>query len=111
MIVTIFWVVFILFLWFDTDAFVEYSKFFRLAKSMKVDKYLEHKNLNPKASYHTYLRKNYTNFFTRLITCPSCIAFWIVLFFCIVGDNLFFYPIIYIISFSIYMLLKKKILS
>ena len=110
MILDIFWSIFILFMWFDTDAFIEYSKIFKLHRIFKVDKFLEYKELNPKASYLTYIRKNYNNFLTRLVTCPSCIAFWIVLFICIISNSLIFYPIVYITSFSIYMLLKKNVL-
>lgn len=62
----------ILVVWLETDALIEYVKLFRLNKIIPhFEKYLtEEKNLN----YKEYLRKNYNNFFVRMITCCVCFA-------------------------------------
>jgi len=42
-IIQIFWINFILFIWFETDGFVEYAKLFRLNKIFKIDEFLDYK--------------------------------------------------------------------
>ena len=109
MIFQIFWINFLLFIWFDTDAFVEYFRLLKLNKLFKIDKFDEYKMQNPKISYLSFIRQKYSNFYTRLITCPPCINFWIVLLFCIIYNNIIFFPIIYVASYVIYMILKKNV--
>jgi len=109
MIFQIFWINFLLFIWFDTDAFIEYFRLLKLSKLFKIDKFDEYKIQNPKITYLSFIRQKYSNFYTRLITCPPCINFWIVLLFCIIYNNIIFFPIIYIVSYVIYMLLKKNV--
>ena len=109
MIFQIFWINFLLFIWFDTDSFVEYFRLLKLNKLFKIDKFDEYKMQNPKISYLSFIRQKYSNFYTRLITCPPCINFWIVFVLCIIYNNIIFFPIIYVISYVIYMLLKKNV--
>ena len=42
-IIQIFWINFILFLWFETDGFIEYAKLFRLNNLFKINDFLEYK--------------------------------------------------------------------
>ena len=59
-IIQIFWINFILFIWFETDGFIEYSKLFRLNKIFKIDEFLEYKeDKNPKMTYHSYIIKDF----------------------------------------------------
>lgn len=109
MIFQIFWINFLLFIWFDTDAFVEYFRLLKLSKLFKIDKFDEYKTQNPKITYLSFIRQKYSNFYTRLITCPPCINFWIVFLFCIIYNNIIFFPIIYVVSYVIYMILKKNV--
>lgn len=103
----IFYVIFLLFIWFDTDAFISYSKIFRLSKLFKIDKWEEYRMINPKMDYLNYIRNKHANFFTKLITCKPCLTFWLVLTSCYFFVNLFYFPMIYMISYSIYTLLCK----
>ena len=103
----IFYVIFLLFIWFNTDAFISYSKLFRLSKLFKIDMWEQYRMINPKMDYISYIRNKHTNFFTKLITCKPCLTFWFVLISCYFFINLFYFPMIYIISYSIYTLLCK----
>jgi hypothetical protein len=103
----IFYVIFLLFIWFNTDAFISYSKLFRLSKVFKIHKWEEYRMINPKIEYFSYIRNKHTNFLTKLITCKPCLAFWIVLVSCIIFNNIIYYPIIYMLSYSIYTLLCR----
>ena len=109
MIIQIFYVVFLLYIWFDTDGFIEYSKLFRLDKKFKIDLWIEYRELNPKMNYLSYIRLKHSNFFTRLISCKPCLCFWIVFLICLIFGNFLSFPIIYIMSYLIYNLICKLI--
>jgi hypothetical protein len=53
----IFYVIFLLFIWFNTDAFISYSKLFRLSKLFKIDKWEQYRMINPKMDYISYICK------------------------------------------------------
>lgn len=108
-ILTIFWSVFILFIWFKTDAFEKYCKLLRIDKLVKLDKYVEYKKINPIADYLPFLRSNYKNFFVNLITCVPCFNFWLILFFSALFQTIVFFPISYIITYTIQKLLNKYV--
>lgn len=56
-------------------------------------------------NYLQFLNKTYNNFYTRLISCPICLSFWICLFFSLInGINLF--PTYAFISLTLYFLIK-----
>jgi hypothetical protein len=109
MIIQIFYVVFLLYIWFDTDGFIEYSKLFRLDKKFKIDLWIEYRELNPKMNYLSYIRLKHSSFFTRLISCKQCFCFWIVFLICLIFGNFLYFPIIYIMSYLIYNLICKLI--
>lgn len=104
----VFWSLFTLFIWFDTTAILEYGKLFGLSKLFKLNAYLKFIESNPKVSYFSFMRKYYDNFFVRLITCPPCFNFWIVFTICAIYKDFLVYPLIYVISYTIYIFLKKK---
>ena len=109
-ILQVFWVNFILFIWFETDGFIEYSKLFRLHKLFKVDRFeVYKKESNPNISYHSYLRQKHKSFISKMVTCVPCLNFWIVLITCLVFKSLIIYPILYLVSYVIYKILKKYI--
>jgi hypothetical protein len=109
MIIQIFYVVFLLYMWFDTDGFIEYSKLFRLDRRFKINMWMEYREINPKMNYLSYLRLKHSNFFTRLISCKQCLCFWLVLLFCMIFGNFVYFPIIYMMSYLIYNLICKLI--
>ena len=67
----------LLLIWFNTDAFIEYTKLFGLASLFKVNQYLVETKDDPALSYTKWLGENYDNFFVKLIRCPKCFVVWI----------------------------------
>lgn len=103
---------FIMYIWFKTDAFIEYFKYIKYFFNLfKIKEYLcfreKHNNIN----YHTFLILNYNNFFVRLITCPSCVGVWLTMMSSILYINKynFFSNFIYLlILYYIISILKDK---
>lgn len=92
----------ILLIWFKSDAFIVYSKLFKLNKFFYIDAWEEYKNTQDcTVGYHLFLNiKFQNNFFIKLITCPICLCVWLcfpVLFF-----NILSYPIVCVSSLTIY---------
>ena len=55
MVLEIFWVIFLLFIWFKTDAFIQYAKLFKISKITKVDLCETYRLSNPKITYLEYI--------------------------------------------------------
>ncbi len=109
MIVQIFWVVLILFIWFSTDAFIQYSKVLKLSKYFRIEEWESYRISNPKIGYLDYLVLKHKSFFTKLISCKPCFNFWITLTICLIFGTLVYYPVIYISSYIIYKLIDKYV--
>lgn len=97
----------LLVIWFNTEAFVEYSHLLKI-KWFKVKDYLIAKETDFTLTYHSYLLQKYNSFFTRLITCPFCLNFWLIL----LGKFIFGYsfleiPTIYVTSLITYFIFNK----
>ena len=97
----------LLIIWFNTEAFVEYSQVLKF-KWFKVYDYIVAKETDFTLTYHSYLLQKYNSFFTRLITCPYCLNFWMIL----IGKFLFGYsfleiPTIYVTSLITYFIFNK----
>ena len=108
MLVQIFWVVFLLFIWFNTDAFIYYSELFRLNSLFKVDLWKKYRiESNPKITYLEFIHLRYKNFFSKLISCRPCLAFWFTLIITLIYSSWGYFPMIYIISYIIYKLINK----
>lgn len=73
MLVGICSVICILIIWFQTEAIVEYGK-------LLMPKLFSGYNNMTYSSYPEYLQAEHNNFFTRLISCPFCLGFWVALF-------------------------------
>ncbi len=93
-----------LLIWFKTKAFVEYCSFFKpLKRLFKIDQFEEIQNNGGDLNYPEFLLEYYNNFFTRLISCPICLATWAGLFlsifngFGLLGVNVIFGLLIYLI--------------
>jgi hypothetical protein len=107
--IQIFWVVFLLFIWFNTDAFIQYSKIIGLSRLFKINDWESYRTTNPKINYLEYLSIRHRNFFTKLISCKPCFNFWITLITCICFNSLMLYPVIYMLSYIIYKLIEKYV--
>ena len=105
-ILDIFWVSFLLFVWFDTDIFIWWSKIFNITKVFKIDKWKTYREtVDPKITYLDYILVYNLNFLTKLISCKSCLLFWIVIPF--TYTNLQIIPIYYFSSYILYSVIKK----
>jgi hypothetical protein len=109
----IFDIVAILYIWIDTDAFIEWAELFRL-KWFKYKEYQEIKS-GPLASvagktYCDFLLFNYGKFFLiRLVTCPLCFSVWMnivafLLFFNALDTRMFGFNVL--LTWMIYYIFK-----
>jgi len=69
----------LMYVWFETEAFVEYLTTFNLGWSLfDLREYKDEKKKVPSLDYHTYLLSKYSHsFFIKLITCPVCLICWV----------------------------------
>jgi hypothetical protein len=109
MIVQIFYVVFFMYMWFDTDGFIEYSKLFGLSRIFKISQWEEYRQINPRLGYLDYIRLKHSSFFVRLISCRQCLCLWIVLSSYLFFSRFFLFPAVYILSYLIYSIICKLI--
>jgi hypothetical protein len=107
--IQIFYVVFFLYMWFDTDAFVEYSKLLGLGKLLKISNWEEYREINPRLDYLEYLRLKHSSFFIRLVSCKQCLCFWISLSSFLFFTCIFLFPVVYMLSYLIYSLICKLV--
>jgi len=100
MIDSIFWSVFILFIWFKTDAFCQYFSNLKIVKDFE-----SYKFVNPDISFTDFINLKKTNFWTKLLSCQPCFLFWILVAFSVYyGFEHFSFR--YILSYTIFRLLK-----
>ena len=64
-----------LFFLYDTEAFVEYVKLFRMNKLFEMDKYEKYLDMVG-GTYWEYLVWEKPNFLRKLVSCPFCVSFW-----------------------------------
>jgi hypothetical protein len=64
----------VLFIWFNTNAFVEYLSFIGVGNLLHIRDYTEATKDDPATTYPEYLIANHNNFFTRMISCPKCVC-------------------------------------
>lgn len=95
-----------LFIWFNTEAFIEYCKYIPKIKDLlKLKEFKDYQFKGGILNYPIYLQVNYNNFFTRLISCPYCLLFWINSTTFLMLNNKYFFFVNYIISIVIYNIL------
>ena len=101
----------ILFILFETDALVQYIKFFKLEKAApSFEEYNQIIESGGYVKYLEYLRKIDDRFLIQLGSCFICLSVWISLFFTLVSWNILNYPVINfggLIGFLILKLLNK----
>lgn len=69
----------ILVIWFRTDAWLEYTRIFRLNFLSLYKEYDNRKHNDLTLTYHHFLRLHHDGFIVRLITCPTCVAVWLAI--------------------------------
>jgi hypothetical protein len=98
--------VFCLFIWFNTEAFIEYFKYIPIInKLLKIKEYYKYQLTGGNLNYPVFLQVNYNNFFTRLISCVYCLLFWINTISLIYINNYLIFFGNYILSIIIYYIL------
>lgn len=108
LIYQILWIIFLLFIIFNTDVVYNYAKLFRL-KFMKIKEFESYKKDNPKCDYFNFLRIYHSSFFVNLFTCKNCILFWICLISCLLFSTTYQLPTVYLISHTVYKLMVKYV--
>ena len=82
---------------------------FALNISNDLKKYKEHQedSIEP-LDYLDFVRSEHPNsFFVALLTCQSCLGFWISLGFCLFFSNWFYLPMVYVLSLIVYLLMRR----
>ena len=99
------WVNFIMFIWFNTDAVIDYLSWTKLFKMKDYKNYIQ---VNKRIPYPDFIFLQSPNFFTKLLSCRPCLQFWLVL---TTGFFFSFSSIagVYIISYAIYKILQKYV--
>jgi hypothetical protein len=71
----------VMLVWFKTDALIDWGQLIGLGTFLNAfDFYLERFRFAPNEfNYPSYLKIKYPNFLTKLISCPVCLSFWMVL--------------------------------
>jgi hypothetical protein len=82
----------LLIVWFRTDAYLEYARVLRLNKISFYKDYDSKKSEDARLTYFGYLRQYHDSFFTRLFTCPICVAVWIATIISIATGLWWLYP-------------------
>lgn len=75
---------FLLFVWFETNAAIEYSKIFKLDRLFYIKEYEESLEVVPDLSYAYFLAAHEDNFTNRLLSCPYCVCTWIIFYFAVI---------------------------
>ena len=100
----------ILIVWFETEAFVEYAKLFRLDMPFDIVGFENHtaQDFTNLVSYPKYLVMEHDCFFTRMISCAFCLGFWLSLFSVLVFDLSFsIAPVTFVFSLMLYFVMCK----
>ena len=66
----------LLFFMYDTEAFVEYVKLFRLNKLFEIERYEKYLDTYGEGDYWDYLAFEKKTFLRKLLSCPFCVGFW-----------------------------------
>lgn len=104
---------FILFIWFESDIIVTLINIFKLDKKLFIEEYKKERlEISDKLHYLDFLHVRKANFFTKLISCPICLCFWLTLIQSLLKyQNLhmcvYMFGINYIINLVVYLFIKK----
>lgn len=94
----------ILFVWFKSNAFVEYCSLFRFKKLFYIKDFDKQREINPDLSYSDYLVIYRDSFFSRLISCPLCSSMWLGILFYFIHFQFLLLPTTIVLGLLIYFL-------
>ena len=113
----ILWVSFVMIVWFESDIIKTIANLTNTRWLFRMDEYHKYKmEVDVMASYPDFLHAVYDGYLTKLLSCPICLCFWSTLITSnilvyAVGYQQFFalfvFPINYICSLTIYLIVKK----
>ena len=89
-------IVTILILWFKTDAFVEYLELLGCRKLFFISSFRAQDPLLG-TNYPNFLLCQRNSFLSRLLSCPTCVSFWLSLL-CCLEIGFFNLPLLYLTS-------------
>jgi hypothetical protein len=104
---------FILFIWFESDIIITLINIFKLDKKLFIEEYKKERlEISEKLHYLDFLHVRKANFFTKLISCPICLCFWLTFIQSLLRyDSLklciFMFGFNYFINLIVYLLVKK----
>ncbi len=110
------YIIFLLIIWFEGDIvklFCYNNMLCNLFKRSDFEKYKLQEDVF--ALYPDFLYKKYPSFFTKLISCPICLTFWLtclgnIIHYVCFHDNyyvLLTFSINYIVNLLLYLLIRK----
>jgi len=101
--------VFVLFMWLNTNVFYEYIKYISFLKNLLlINQYENFCQDNEAILYSDFIRTFKPFFFIKLITCPFCLGFWIILIqYFIFNFNFFFVFILLMSTYKIFFKISK----
>lgn len=116
---SIFYVSFLMFIWYESDIVVTIAKILNLENKLLINDYKKERLVFPHSySYADFLYATKPNFVTKLLSCPICLCFWMNVFKSVIFisflnsylyTNLLLFPISYLLSLFIYLILKNKL--
>ena len=98
-------IVTILIIWFKTDAFVEYLDLLGFKKLFYIKEYKVSQDTSFAVNYPNFLMCQKNCFLSRLVSCPTCITFWLSLF-CCTQIGFFNAPLLFVSSLVFYYLFE-----
>lgn len=104
MLEIIFWQAFVLFVWFQSSFLDAVSKLPVLKRILDREDYDKFNQTFDSAHYTLYLSQTK---YGKILGCDICMNFWMTVGTCF-GFGIAFFPIVFVSSFLIYMLLKKS---
>jgi hypothetical protein len=100
--IEVLFVVFFMYVWFETDAFVDYGRALRLTKFLYIDDWDVWREKYPRVTYLQYVSSRHRGFFTKLMSCKSCLCFWLSALACHFGVGILWTPAVYLASLFAY---------
>lgn len=70
-----------LFIWFETNAAIEYVKLFRLDSFFYIKEYEESLEVAPDLTYALFIVTHKDTFANRVLSCPFCLCTWMMIYF------------------------------
>ncbi|MAF24565.1 hypothetical protein CL634_03180 [bacterium] len=97
--------VFVLVIWFETNAFVEYLRSFYFLKFLRIKEY-EERDEGLGVPYPDFLEMKSGNFLTRLLACPLCLGVWVNIAGAVCVGSVFVFFASYYLSLIFYFFFK-----